>query len=224
MSGIGTEASSEQVKIQDEAKLLSLVVDKHKRFIREYTEEHNNLGAEIETKHSEYNRINKELEALETRIVVLKEKRHQLYHQTAKLRMRMLEDMGDSDKLHHLNNEIEEIENRLQNANMSPDEEYASMDRIESLLKGAVPLDGDSHNTAQEVMSSISDILATARSARSELEEMIDAPQKHQQECRIYKEEFEKMESRRKWLERRIELHTQALEYWEQQATGAVGQ
>ncbi|MCL7416078.1 MAG: hypothetical protein M8349_08500 [ANME-2 cluster archaeon] len=220
MTEVEPQVTYEPVSILSDGDLFSVVIDKHNRFIKEFIEELKGLEGTVNSKRTEYQRINKELEALETRIVVLREKRHQLYYQSTKLRIKLIENIVDSEVLLHLENEIEGIENRLQNANMSSEEELECINRIRSLVNEMEHSVPDSDNVQQVFIASILDILKTAESARKELDDILGTPDKHKTQSLALKEEFEMMESRQGWLKRRIELHKDALEYWEKTVLG----
>jgi len=217
-----TEVTNRPVTLLDDNELLSIVNEKHNRFIGEYNSELNDLEEKIGAGRSEYKRVSKELEALETRLVVLKEKRHQLYFQAGKLRLKLLETISDREKIQHLESEIGNIENKLQNANLSSSEEYGHIDRIRSLLKEIIETVPDNDMVQQATESSILDILETAKAARSELDEMLNAPDKHRMESIALKQEVEDQEARLAWLKRRIGLHKEAQGYWENVGTGGV--
>jgi chromosome segregation ATPase len=220
MTEIEIQAEYNPVSILSDAELYSVVIKKHKMFMQDFTEELNSLDSTVNSKRTEYQRINNELEALETRIVVLREKRHQLYHQAKKLRIKQFENIDKGEHFLHLENEINDIDNRLQNANMSSKEELDCINRIGALVNEMVQGLPEIDDRKRVGMASILDILKTAESARKELDDIVDAPATHKSESASIKEEFEKMESRQRWLKRRIELHADALEYWEKTVAG----
>lgn len=210
-----TEVTNTPVTLLDDSELLSIVIEKHNQFMGEYSSELKDLEEKIGSGRFEYNRVSKELEALETRLVVLKEKRHQLYYQAGKLRLRLLETISDKEKIQHLGSEIGNIENKLQNANLSSSEEYGYIDSIRSLLNEIMDNVPDNDMVQQATVSSILDILETAKAARSELDEMLNAPDEHRKESIALKQEVEDQEARLAWLKRRTGLHKEALGYWE---------
>ena len=220
MPDIETEVTNTPVTLLDDSELLSIVIEKHNHFMGEYSSELNDLEEKIRAGRFEYNRVTKELEALETRLVVLKEKRHQLYFQAGKLRLRLLETISDKEKIQHLESEIGNLESKLQNANLSSSEEYGYIDRIRSLLKEIIDNVPDQDMAQQATVSSILDILETAKAARSELDEMLDAPDEHRKESIALKQEVEDQEARLTWLKRRMGLHKDALGYWENVGKG----
>ena len=210
-----TEVTNTPVTLLDDSELLSIVIEKHSQFMGEYSSELKDLEEKIGSGRFEYNRVSKELEALETRLVVLKEKRHQLYYQAGKLRLRLLETISDKEKIQHLGSEIGNIENKLQNANLSSSEEYGYIDSIRSLLNEIMDNVPDNDMVQQATVSSILDILETAKAARSELDEMLNAPDEHRKESIALKQEVEDQEARLAWLKRRTAIHKEALGYWE---------
>lgn len=220
MPDIKTKVINTPVTLLDDNELLSIVIEKHNRFMDGYSSELKDLEEKMNSGRSEYNRVSKELEALETRFVVLKEKRHQLYYQAGKLRLRLLGTMSDREKIQHLESEIGNIENKLQNANLSSSEEYGYIDRMRSLLKEIIDIVPDNDMAQQATVYSIHDILETAKAARSELDEMLNAPDEHRKESIALKQEVEDKEARLVWLKRRIGLHKEALGYWENVGPG----
>lgn len=220
MPDIETEVTNTPVTLLDDNELLSIVIEKHNRFMGEYNSELKDLEENIGSGRSEYNRVSKELEALETRLVVLKEKRHQLYFQAGKLRLKLLDTISDREEIQHLESEIGNIENKLQNANLSSSEEYGYIDSIGSLLKEIIDIVPANDMAQQATISSILDILETAKAARNELDEMLDAPDEHRKESIALKQEVEDQEARLTWLKRRVGLHKDALGYWENVGKG----
>jgi chromosome segregation ATPase len=214
------EVTNTPVTLLDDNVLLSIIIEKHNRFIGEFSSELKELDEKMNSGRSEYNRVSKELEILETRLVVLKEKRHQLYFQAGKLRLRFLETISDKEKIQHLESDIRNIENKLQNANLSSSEEYGYIDRIMSLVKEIIDTVPYNDMAQQATVSSILDILETAKAARSELDEMLNAPDEHRKEAIALKQEVEDQEARLAWLNRRIGLHKEALGYWENVGAG----
>lgn len=215
-----TKVTDTPVTLPDDNELLSIVIEKHNRFMGEYSSELKDLEEKMKSGRFEYNRVSKELEALETRLVVLQEKRHQLYYQAGKLRLRFLENVSDKEKIQHLESEIGNIENKLQNANLSSSEEYGYIDRMRSLIKEIIDTVAERDMAQQATVSSILDILETAEAARNELDQMMNAPDEHRKESIALKQEVEDQEARLAWLKRRMGLHQEALGYWENVGAG----
>jgi chromosome segregation ATPase len=219
LQNIEHDTTCTQVSILNEAELIKIVIEKHTIFIEEYTIELETLNEKITNNRSNYQHISKELDALETRINVLKEKRHQLYHQVKKLYLKLIEAINNSEQVSLINSEIEKLQNNLQKVNLSSDDEYGYIKRMQTLLNemtGTVP-DAD---VKQVIRSSIIDLLETARTARQELDEIERTPDKHKTEFENIIKEFEEIEPRQDWLNRRIKLHTEALKYWNERKSG----
>jgi chromosome segregation ATPase len=214
------EVTATPVAILDDTELISHVIGKHEKFIQEYSDELKGLEDKLNNNHTEFQRIKKELETLETRIVVLTEKRHQLYHQAKKLRVQLFEAIVNREQTQHLENELQQIENRLQNSNMSSIDEYGYIDRLNSLLKENVSPLLEDNASSQMTMSSIIDILEMAKTARKELDDVESSPTSYKNESNLVKKEFEEKEARVEWLNRRMKLHKEAMKYWEKMKTG----
>lgn len=136
------------------------------------------------------------------------------------MRIKLFENIDKGEHFLHLENEINDTDNRLQNANMSSKEELDCINRIGGLIKEMVQSLPEIDDVKRVGMASILDILKTAGSARKELDSIVDAPATQKSESASIKEEYEEMESQQRWLKRRIELHTDALEYWEKTVAG----
>jgi len=219
LQNIEHDATCTQVSILNEAELIKKVIEKHKTFIEEYTVELETLKEKIKNNRSNYQHISKELDALETRINVLKEKRHQLYHQVKKLHLKLIEAIDNSEQVSLINSEIEKLQNKLQKVNLSSDDEYDYIKRMQTLLNEMTDTVPDD-DVKQVIKSSIIDLLETAKTARQELDEIELTPDKHKKESDSLIKEFEEIEPRRDWLNRRIKLHTQALKYWDERRSG----
>jgi chromosome segregation ATPase len=210
---IESESNITPVSLLKDNELVSIVIEKHEKLIKEFTDELNELEKKVELNQSEYNKNNEELDSLETRIVVLGEKRHQLYHQSRKLRTQLTSSLKDMEGVMNLEKEMDKIENRLQYTKISSAEEINYIGQLQSLIKQL-----GSKNNIQEAhkntISSIIDILETARSTRNELDGSINTPDKLKTNYNSLKNEFEEMDSRCGWLRRRLEQHGQALKYW----------
>ena len=126
MELIESESNSTPVSLLKDDELVSIVIEKHEKYIKEFADELNELEKNVELNQSEYNKISKELDSLETRIVVLGEKRHQLYHQSRKLRTQLTSFLKDMEGVMNLEKEMDKIENRLQYTKISSAEETVS--------------------------------------------------------------------------------------------------
>ena len=220
MEDSNTDTTTSPVKILGDTELLSLVIEKHKKFLHEYRDELNDLQENVKTNQSEYQRINTELETLETRIVVLTEKRHQLYHQAKKIRSKLFKTIADRRPILNLEQEIENIENKLQNTNMSSVDEYRYIDRLHSLLEEIASPFLEDDASLRMTVSSIIDILEMAKTSRKELEDVVSAPDEYKSKSISIKKEFDEKRARVGWLNNRINIHKEALAYWEMMKTG----
>lgn len=219
MEVIESESNTTPVSLLKDDELVSIVIKKHEKFIKEFTDELNDLEKKVKQNQSEYHKIKKELDSFESRIVVLGEKRHQLYHQSRKLRTQLTSFLNDREGIINLEKEMDKIENRLQYTNMSSAEEINYIDQLQSLIKKLGSMDNIKEEH-QNTMSSILNILETAKSTRNELDGSINAPDKLKNDYNSLKNEIEEMDSRCGWLRRRLEQHGQALNYWGKVQTG----
>ena len=222
LQNIENDINTTPVTILNDEQLLELVNIKHEKFIKDYSDELHVLDEKIDTGRSSHQRIVKELEALESRIIVLREKRHQLYHQVKKLYEKLIIIIKDSNQIKPTTDEINNILNKLQNTNISSNDEYSHIDRIVTLIKEIEEIIPDTNTEGKLIGSSVIDLLETARMAQQELEEIESAPKGQKNESDSLKQEYEELEPRRDWLNRRIKLHTDALDYWGKMRSGGI--
>lgn len=198
--------------ILDNNQLIACVIEKHKKFIEDFSREYESLEKTVKEHSSRQQHITRELESHETRIVVLKEKRHQLYHQSKKLRMQIL-----NEKLPR-GSEINDLEERLQNSHLSSEEEFDCICKVISLFKEKISAASCDEEIYQRTVSSIINILETAKAAREELDTVMSTPDKLKNDISSFEKSLGEMESRSGWLNRRIDLHKKALDYWEKES------
>lgn len=217
---IETDTNTTPITMLSKEQLLDLVIIKHKKLIKDYSDELQVLNEKIDTDRSGHAHIVRELEELESRIIVLKEKRHQLYHQVKKKYEKLNKTIKDNKQIKPTTDEINIIQNKLQNTNISSKDEYDCIDRIVTLIKDIIEKIPDTDSEGKLICLSIIDLLETARMARQELEEIESTPTEQKTELDSLKQEYEELEPRRDWLNRRTKLHIDALNYWEIKKSG----
>lgn len=196
-----TEGDGAGVTLYDREGLIDAVILKHNRMLEKYNFEFE----ELDTRYSSYSQgiddNKKKHEELLERIDVLKEKRQQLYHQ-AEMMLDKLTESGMQQK------DINTIRDNIAKAKLlSPiNEEKAIVDSIISVIPIEEPSESRSsiRSKIEEAVTSHEELIAA-----SGLECELIENQKLQED------ELNKAKPRHSWLEKRIQSHKEALNYWE---------
>ncbi|OPY23364.1 MAG: hypothetical protein A4E23_00554 [Methanomethylovorans sp. PtaU1.Bin073] len=196
-----TEGDGVGVTLYDREGLIDAVILKHNRMLEKYNFEFE----ELDTRFSSYSQgiddSKKKHEELLERIDVLKEKRQQLYHQ-AEMMLDKLTESGMQQK------DVNTIRDNIAKAKLlSPvNEEKAIVDSIISVLSI-----GETSESKSSIKSKIEEAVISHEELRaaSGLECGLIENQKLQED------ELNKAKPRHSWLEKRIQSHKEALNYWE---------
>ncbi len=209
---------------EEGSKLIELVIEKHKRFLETYSNEFSDLDNKLKDIKQQSDAIKKEKETTESRIEVLNEKHHLLFHQAKKQREELLAQVTDSMRKApnlpdavRLLSRIEEFEKKLQTSKNIEDEE-----KIIAELK---KLFYDFESTAGKAgiiitCTGIVDKLNEANSSHRELLSLDDKPKLQTEAAKNFEKEISEIEGRANWLKHRIESHNNAFAYWEKQKGG----
>lgn len=196
-----TDGDGVGVTLYDREGLIDAVILKHNRMLEKYNFEFE----ELDTRFSSYSQgiddSKKKHEELLERIDVLKEKRQQLYHQAEM----MLDKLTESDMQQK---DVNTIRDNIAKAKLlSPvNEEKAIVDSIISVLSI-----GETSESKSSIKSKIEEAVTSHEELRaaSGLECGLIENQKLQED------ELNKAKPRHSWLEKRIQSHKEALNYWE---------
>jgi hypothetical protein len=210
----------------DTNKLMELVIDKHNKFIGIFKEEFSGLEEKLNAINKQSQELKKEIETNEIKITVLNEKYFLYYHQAKKQRDELfnivLEKMHktNASNIHdvaRISSRIEEFEKKLQNSKHIDDEEKAIVE-IKKLL---YDFESEARKSGIIVTSKgILDILNEANASHRELISIKDKPKQDIGSAKDFEKQMGEIEGRHNWLKRRIESHSIALAYWENQKGG----
>jgi len=194
--------TQDQQLILDRAGLVEALINKHEKFLAEYTSELEKLRKEQKEELELLNEKKREREEAEAKAALLSEKYHLLYNQARKIRMELSKGYN-SPELNRILRDIEEREEKLQTTN-SPEDEANALEELDRLLTKFSDLTGVDVGAVRET-------LEKARCVHQELRELPPPPEMPE------KTETEKNSERRIfWLEKRIESHHHALAHWRQ--------
>ncbi|MFQ6121088.1 MAG: hypothetical protein ACE5KE_14530, partial [Methanosarcinales archaeon] len=128
------------INIHESEELIEIIINKHKRFIGEYTKEFSMLDSEIATLSARAKDEKEKRDEVNEKVAVLKEKRYYLYYQSQQLRKEMFKLMdldkeirSASKELLKLKKEIEEKDWKLQTTVMSSEKEKQLVGEIKKL-------------------------------------------------------------------------------------------
>jgi hypothetical protein len=206
-------------------RLIEMVIDKHNRFLEAFNSEFSDLESKLNAVKQQADTIKKELEATETRIVVLNEKYYLLFHQAKKQREEMFSDVLEKMRANNagvaditrLGSRIEEFEKSLQSSKSIEDEERTIVE-IKKLLYS---FESSAKKAGITVTCrGVEDKLNEANASHKELISIQNKPKQDSISARDYDKQKGDIEGRHNWLKRRIESHNSALAYWEKQKGG----
>ncbi len=204
-------------------RLIELVVEKHRRLLETYNNEFSELDSRLNNIKQQFDAIKKEMGTTESRIDVLNEKYHLLFHQAKKQREEtfslVIEKMRGKNiqDIMRTGSIIGELEKKLQTARNIEDEEKIIAE-MEKLLRGfeSQAKDAGIIVTCKGIM----DKLNEANFSHRELLSIQDIPKQHAESTKDYETQISENEKRINWLKHRIGSHNGALAYWEKQKEG----
>jgi hypothetical protein len=207
-------------EISESSKMIDLVIEKHKRFLEAFNLEYKDVETRMISIKQQVETQKKETEAQTSKMEVLKEKFHLLFHQAKKQREEVVNQVVEKMKLNkspelkdasHLWGAIGDFEKKLQTSNSIADEEKTVME-IKKLL---IDFEALAKKTGIIVsVKNIMDKLDEAISSHRELLAMNEAP-KQETDTKESEKQIGETEGRYNWLKHRIESHGKALAYWE---------
>lgn len=213
-------------EIIESNRLIEMVIDKHNRLLETFNSEFKEVESKLGAVKQQSDAVKKELETTETRITVLNEKYHLLFHQAKKQREEMfnnaLEKMragkaSNTQDITRLGTRIEEFEKKLQDSKNIEDEERMIVE-IKKLL---YDFESGARKAGMIITSKvIVDKLNEANSSHKELISLQNKPKQNTASAREYDAQIGETERRFNWLKHRIESHNKALAYWENQKGG----
>lgn len=214
------------IEIMDSSRLIELVIEKHKKLLDTYGTEFSELDSKLNALRQQSDSVKKEIEFTGTRIEVLTEKYHLLFHQAKKLREDTLNAFFENMRKHgvanlhdlqRLGSRIEELEKKLQTSKHIEDEEK-SITEIKKLL-----YEIESAGRKAGIMVTckvIIDKLNDADSSHRELLSLQNKPKQQSESSKDVDQQKSDIEGRHNWLKHRIESHNNALVHWEKQKGG----
>ncbi len=213
-------------EIIDGNRLIELVIDKHNRFLETFNNEMLELDNRLNSIKQQSDEVKKEIETIDSRILVLTEKYHLLFHQAKKQREDIFNSVIDkvravkAPNVHDIvrtGGRIEEFEDKLQISKNVEDEEKM-IEEIKKLLS-----DFESEVGKAGIIitcKGIIDKLNEGNASHKELLSLQDKPKEHVVSAKGYEKQISDIEDRYNWIKHRIESHNNALAYWEKQKGG----
>jgi len=195
--------------------LITGAIQKHKRFLDEFTAEFNGLDEKLTSLKDQVESAKTNKEYVSGRTEVLKEKRQQLYHQAEQVLgdISSFPDMNapDNKLIHSINDTMPKLKSLR-----SPDEEKQIVDSISDRLSGISINTPDIQRLVMQMRSRMGDAL----DASVELASINGTDRKFNEEHIKLNRELENILPRHKWLENRTKSHREGLAYWEDAKNG----
>lgn len=210
-------------EILEKNKLIELVIEKHKRLIDTYNGEFLELDSKMNSLKQQSAGIKNEIESIDSKIVVLNEKYHLLYHQAKKIREVIISDavkklpaisVESIKDAVRLSGRIEDLEKRLQNSKNIDDEEkiIAELRKLFYDIESVITKGG-----SILACKPIIDKLDEAYVSHRELILIGDTPKKYADSLKDIEDKAKEVEGRHNWLKHRLDSHNNALDYWAKQ-------
>ncbi|NJD76150.1 MAG: hypothetical protein FIB08_03495 [Candidatus Methanoperedens sp.] len=212
-------------EIIDGNRLIELVIEKHRRFLDTYSGEFSGIDTRLNSVKQQSDAIKKEIDTVESKILVLTEKYHLLFHQAKKQREEIFADVlgkmrtkkADLQEVGRLSGRLGELEKKLQTSRNIEDEEKM-VGEMKTLLYEFESGAGKAGIIV--TCKGTIDKLNEANSSHRELLSLQDKPKEQVASSKEYEKQISEIEERHNWLKHRIESHNNALEYWEKQKEG----
>ncbi|MFU8766438.1 MAG: hypothetical protein ACNA7I_02010 [Candidatus Methanoperedens sp.] len=212
--------------ILDSGKLIELVIEKHNNFLCTFNSEFSELDGKLNSLKKESDGAKQELEKNETKILVLNEKYHLLFHQAKKQREELFSSVIDNMRttgapgIHDIKRKgerIDVLENKLQTTKNIEDE-----DKIIAELTGLLGDIGQAAASAgiAATFGGVVDILDEANASHKEMLAISGIPEKHAGAISELDKQINELEGRCNWLKNRVESHRNALSHWQTQKGG----
>ncbi len=208
-------------EIIESGRLIELVIEKHNRFLGTFNSEFSEVESKLNAVRQQSDAAKKEMEAAETKITVLNEKYHLVFHQAKKQREELFKEVlgrmqgnaGIQD-VKRLESRIAEFEKKLQSSKNVEDEEKIIVE-IKKLL-----YDFESSAKKAGITAACKGIVDRLNEANSSHKELLSLQNRPKQDAPSYDKQIKEVEARHSWLKRRIESHNNAVAYWEKQKGG----
>jgi chromosome segregation ATPase len=194
------------IRVQTEKELISVVVEKHRRFLEEYKKEFGELDSRLSQVEENVKNAKNFRIQMEERKEVLKEKRQQFYHQTEALLEKEILPKLDLITANKLQEELKKLKGQIE-----PEEEQRLKDSFMENLRETIRAAGLGENVLLQANARMEE----ARDSNIELNEIKKSEKQLTEDDGSKGEEISKSKSQHKWLSTKIKNHEEALNYWE---------
>ena len=205
------------ISIRDKKDLIAGAIQKHKRFLEEYTTEFEELDTNIKSLSNKIEAAKNNRENIELRTDVLKEKRQQLYHQVDNILVEVFSLEGanalDQKTIRSINEGIVKLRTSI-----PVEEEKQIVSEIIvnlSVLAANIP-------EAQELVLQTTSRMNDALGSTVELSSIDGTDNKYNDEYITLNTQLKKILPRHRLLENKIKSHKEGLAYWENIEAGNV--
>jgi len=215
MNDSAQDGTAVDITTYEKQELLEKVIDKHKRFLDEYTSELSGIENRMESLNSVISSSKQKKEEMNSKLDILAEKRQLFYHQAEK-ELDDLKSLAEGDSaflkaLREVSAEVSKAKTQL------PPEEEKKI--IGSILENLSSLSSDNSNIMDAVAlakARVNDALASS----TELSSIKNSDVDFDKEKADSEKELNEIAPRHKWLENRIGSHRDALDYWKKLSSG----
>ncbi len=219
MNDSAQDGTAVDITTYEKQELLEKVIDKHKRFLDEYTSELSGIEDRMESLNSVISSSKQKKEEMNSKLDILAEKRQLFYHQAEK----ELDDLkslaeGDSAFLKALREVSAEVSKAK--TQLPPEEEKKIVNSILENLSSLSPDNSNIRDAVALAKARVNDALASS----TELSSIKNSDVDFDKEKADSEKELNEIAPRHKWLENRIGSHREALDYWKKLSSGQVNE
>ncbi|WP_407357004.1 hypothetical protein [Methanolobus sp. WCC5] len=203
-------AENDALKTFDRKELIEGVVRKHKRFLDGYNSEFNELAGKMRELQDNIESSKKNRADILEKIEILAEKRQLFYHQAEKLLDELKDAASDNNDLSRSVSFIKERLSKVKGALPLEEEQK----QVNSILTDISAL-GSKTPGIEDRLDALKERINEALNSRTVLDSIDSSEEAYNNRIASFEEEINEIAPRHKWLENRIQSHTEALQYWE---------
>lgn len=193
-----------EIDLHNRIELIDAIILKHTKLIEKYNTEFQELDVHFNQFNALIEENKRKHEIMVERIDVLKEKRQQLYHQ---VELTLEKILNTKEK------EMNVLREKIMHAkSVNSIEEEKKL--IELLYTSVLDIE-NFHNIS--LINEVKPKIQEAASSHEELNDIISSDRNYNTDLQNNQKELEKAKPRHSWLEKRIQSHKEALNYWDNQ-------
>jgi len=201
------------LKTFEKAELIEKVIEKHRRFVNEYSSEFNELDQKLKSLNEIIDSSKDKKEDVLNKVEILTEKRQLFYHQAEKYFDDLKAKVSDPEISRDIDNVYTELL-KLKSA-LVPDLEKQHVNTFSGKLS-SIALPSNADDTVASIKARINDAMA----ANIDLHQIKGKDVDFENEKLESEKSVAEISPRHNWLKNRLASHKEALDYWDKVSKG----